>query len=124
MTISAISVYVSDLPAATRFYVEVLGFRVKESYGEYATKLETDGPSLLLCAGGTPADDTRYPSGVVLGHRTLDLKKRIADLQVQGVVFVHAKPEAFPAGRFVAFRDPFGINHELLEYVARSDREE
>jgi catechol 2,3-dioxygenase-like lactoylglutathione lyase family enzyme len=120
MTISAISIYVSDLPAASRFYIDVLGFRVAESYGDYATKLEGDGPTLLLCAGGVPTGrEARYPSGVVLGHRTLDLERRVAELRSKGVDFVQKVPETFPAGRYLAFVDPFGIGHELLEYTSQ-----
>jgi lactoylglutathione lyase len=115
MTISAISVYVSDLAAATRFYTEVLGFEVKQSFGDYATKLTSDGPSLLLCAGGgkTPGN---YPSGVVLGHSTKDLDKKMNELRQKGVKLLHDQPEPFPAGRYAAFTDPFGTVHELLEY--------
>jgi catechol 2,3-dioxygenase-like lactoylglutathione lyase family enzyme len=116
MTISAISIYVSDLTAAAQFYVDILGFRIERSIGEYATKLVHDGPSLLLCAGG-PADEApRYPAGIVLGHRTANLTQRIAELRAKGVTFLQESPEPFPKGQFIAFRDPFGMCHELLEY--------
>ena len=125
MTISTISIYVSDLPAAVRFYVDVLGFRVEQSYGDDITKLDSDGPSLLLCAGAAPTPPAvRYPGGIVLGHRTLDLTKRIEELRGKGIRFVHERPERFPAGRYVAFTDPFGVVHELLEYATEPTTEE
>ena len=117
MTISAISVYVPDLTLATEFYTKCLGFRVAQSFDDYAVKLEGDGPSLLLCAGGSPSP-ARYPSGVVLGHRTADVNARVAALQkTPGVAILHDEPQPFPAGRYVAFTDPFGVSHELLEYA-------
>ncbi len=117
MNISAISIYVTDLEAATRFYTEVLGFRIERTLGDYATKLESASFSLLLCAGATGlVAPPPYPSGVVLGLPTPNLEKRIEELRTHGARFLQDKPEPFPMGRFIAFVDPFGVTHELLEY--------
>jgi predicted enzyme related to lactoylglutathione lyase len=115
MTISAISIFVSDLEAAKSFYADVLGYAVTATFDGYAAKLANEGPSLLVCAGGPAKMGAPYPSGVVLGHKTANLETRIAELKGR-VDFVHTSPEPFPAGRYLAFTDPFGIHHELLEY--------
>ena len=39
----------------------------------------------------------------------------IRDLKSKGVKFLHSEPNIGPHSRYVAFSDPFGTVHELVE---------
>ena len=113
--VAAISIYVTDLDQATKFYTEALGFTVKERIDGVLVELAHDGPALVLCLSDTPATRT-YPGGVVLGFPTGDLKADAARLKQAGARFVHGAPEPFPAGEFMACFDPFGNALEMLSF--------
>jgi catechol 2,3-dioxygenase-like lactoylglutathione lyase family enzyme len=36
-------------------------------------------------------------------------------MKAKGVAFIFSEPEEINVGRYVAFRDPFGNVHELIE---------
>jgi hypothetical protein len=39
----------------------------------------------------------------------------MAEMQAKGAEFITTEPQDIDVGRFVAFRDPFGNVHELIE---------
>jgi predicted enzyme related to lactoylglutathione lyase len=114
--VCAISIYVKELHEATKFYSEVMDLKVKKEL-PYLVLLDHDGADLVLCPTEDPAA-INYPnqSAVVLGFQTKNLGERIKELQAKGVALIHSTPQDFPGGNFVAFRDPSGNVHELLEF--------
>ena len=114
-SVTAISIYVTDLDQATRFYSEAFGLTVKERIDGVLVELEHNGPALVLCLSDTAATRA-YPGGVVLGFPSRDLKADSARLRQAGAKFVHGAPEPFPAGEFMACFDPFGNAIEMLQF--------
>ncbi|MBI5537316.1 MAG: VOC family protein [Deltaproteobacteria bacterium] len=112
--IASISVYVHDLGAAKRFYVETLGFVVEETMGDYGFKLSHPGVSLVVLSGGKRAEPG-YPAGVVLGIPVSNAEQAAQRLRKAGATLVIGSPEPFPLGRFIAAADPSGNVVELLE---------
>jgi lactoylglutathione lyase len=114
--ICAISIYAHDLDKAADFYSGVLGLKVKHKM-PYVVVLDHDGVDLVLCQAEKLAQPN-YPagSGVVLGFPTNNLADSIKNFKAKGVALVHDAPQEFPEGHFVAFRDPSGNVHELLEF--------
>jgi len=114
--VCAISIYAHDLEKAAEFYSGVLGLQVKHKM-PYVVVLDHDGVDLVLCQS-EKATPSSYPagSGVVLGFPTPSLGDSIKALKSKGVGMVHDAPQDFPGGQFVAFRDPSGNVHELLEF--------
>jgi lactoylglutathione lyase len=115
--IAAISIYVTDLDAAAKFYSEVLGFKVQRKIPPYIIQLEHDGVDVVLCQAEKPARG-EYPqaSATVLGIATANLKQSVERLKASKAEVLHDQPQEFPGGHFVAFRDPAGNVLELLEF--------
>ena len=114
--VCAISIYVKDLKEGAKFYSEVLGLKVKTEL-PYLILLDNGEMDLVLCQAEEPAE-VNYPnaSTVVLGFPTEDLAKSMGQLKSKGVALLHSTPQDFPGGKFVAFRDPSGNVHELLQF--------
>lgn len=72
---------------------------------------------MVLCQAEA-ATAVDYPSGstVVLGFQTENLLESMDQLQAKKVSLIHSTPQDFPGGKFIAFRDPSGNVHELLEF--------
>jgi lactoylglutathione lyase len=115
-TVRVISIYVHDLDQAAQFYSGALSLKVKHKT-PYVVVLDHDGVDVVLCQAERPTQ-SGYPAGagVVLGFPTDNLRKGIEALKALGVGLVHDAPQNFPEGQFVAFRDPSGNVHELLEF--------
>ena len=114
--VCTISIYVNDLKKAATFYSEVLGLKAAKEL-PYLIVLQHEGIDIVLCQAEHAAE-VDYPNGgaVVLGFKTSDLAAHIEDLKSKGVTLIHSTPQDFPGGKFIAFRDPAGNAHELLEF--------
>ncbi|UCE11453.1 MAG: VOC family protein [Candidatus Thorarchaeota archaeon] len=113
-----IGIYVTDMEASLDFYVNKLGFKVDYVYDETClVTLENDGPTVVIEKTEEPNPAT-YPSSsqVVLAVETKNLEKTSRKLKDSGVEFLHDGPQEFPAGTFMAFRDPSGNILELLQF--------
>lgn len=125
-----IQISVLDLAEAKRFYGEVLGMRVNCPFGpERPFLLEVEGaPAVLIYRAGQATPDT-YPTGTgsTLIFHTDDLPATIEQWRAAGVEFVSAPNSRHPLGigrcpfgEYIAFRDPSGNVHELLQPVDTS----
>jgi len=114
--VCAISIYAHDLEKAAEFYSSVLGLKVKHKL-PYIVVLDHEGVDLVLCQAEKTAQSS-YPagSGVVLGFPTRNLQESMKTLKARGIALVHGEPQEFPEGQYVAFHDPSGNVHELLEF--------
>jgi catechol 2,3-dioxygenase-like lactoylglutathione lyase family enzyme len=116
--LSALTILVPDLPAARGFYCDVLGFTVETSYGPALVKLQHPGCALMLSQCERPAQPD-YPATaqVVLGLAVADIEQELKRLQAAQVKLLFTEPQPFPAGRFLALRDPAGNVVELLKFL-------
>lgn len=114
--VCAISIYVKDLKEGAAFYSDILGLKVKKEL-PYLVLLESSGADVVLCQAEEPAN-VNYPSdsAVVLGFPTDSLVKTIGQLKAKGIKLIHSRPQDFPGGKFIAFRDPSGNVLELLGF--------
>ena len=120
-----LQVNVTDLVAARAFYRDTLGLEIREPFG-------ADGPFELDLGPGpivfvyqvakSVAVEYGEQTGLTLVIYTDDLDGNVADWRARGVEFIpiawsedESGIAACPYGRFIAFRDPFGNAHELLQ---------
>lgn len=114
--VCAISIYVTSLDEGAKFYSEVMGMKIKDK-NPYVVQLQHDGVDIVLCPA-EKSTQSNYPQscGVVLGFMTPNLAESIRTMKSKKVKLLHDAPQEFPVGHYVAFQDPFGNVHELLEF--------
>ncbi len=109
-------VFAPDLEAARGFYGEVLGLTF---VGTEENFLSFKGANFQLTVFSceTPTQPASYSqqAGSSLAFAVASLDAAIAELKAKGVRFLHSAPNEGPLGRYVAFVDPFGIVHELVQ---------
>jgi catechol 2,3-dioxygenase-like lactoylglutathione lyase family enzyme len=125
LRLGIVQINVTDLTEAWRFYVDTLGLQGVERLGRgkpFDLVLE-NGPTILVYLVEKVAVRS-YPTdtGVTLVFYTPDIRNTVATWKNRGVAFI---PIAWsreasgiaetPFGPFIAFRDPFGNVHELLQ---------
>ena len=117
-SIATISIYVDDMNAAVDFYTGQLGFRVASRPAPVIVVLESEGVGLVLCQAERRIPQS-YPTGTgtVIGLVTPDAAAAATRLASAKADLVIKEPEPFPAGRFIAVRDPAGNVIELLEFT-------
>ncbi len=115
--ISAITIFVTDLASARQFYCQLLGFTEEAQYGPELVKLRHEHCSLLLClCAATSRPGYPVAAQVTLGFAVPDVAAQARRLGQAGVEMVFAEPADFPAGKFIAVRDPSGNVIEFLQY--------
>ena len=125
LRLGLVQINVTDLDAAWRFYVETLGIRGVRNFGTgKAFHLElSGGPGVLVYPVGQRRIH-RYPeeTGATLVFHTPNLPETVASWKRKGVEFIKIAWSTdatgiaeSPFGPFIAFRDPFGNVHELLQ---------
>ncbi len=117
-------IYVTDQEAASRFYVDKLGFQVAEDkkLGEYRWLLVRpplgDGLSLNLEIARTDEEKSlvgRQAAGQPLfSLSTDDCLREYADLQARGVQF-EGEPQLMPWGTGVMLQDLYGNKIYLMQ---------
>jgi catechol 2,3-dioxygenase-like lactoylglutathione lyase family enzyme len=125
LRLGIVQINVTDLEKARDFYVNILGMKAKESLGPNRPfELEIEGSPTVLIYPAKRFVPSDYPNqtGVVLVFYTDDIKRTMREWADKGVFFVKiawSKDESgiaeSPFGPFIAFRDPFGNVHELLQ---------
>ena len=112
----SVNVFAPDLPAAKRFYADILGFGVVLETGAH---IEFSGADFRLtifeCESPASPDGYSSRAGSSLAISTPDLDRETKRLRSRGVTILHDEPATGPVGRYVAFVDPFGTVHEFVE---------
>lgn len=116
-SVSALTILAPDLGAVQKFYCGLFGFAVEASYGPELIKLQHAGCALLLsrCERASHPD---YPlaAQVVIGLAVDDVDAELKRMRSAKVELIFDQPQEFPAGRFIAVRDPAGNVVELLQF--------
>lgn len=103
------TVFVSDMDRAVTFYVEVLGLRLAERYGDYWATIDA-GKGFAI--GLHPASP-KYPApgtrgGIVLGFELSEpVETAVARIKKAGASVAEGVEET-DAGRFAHLQDPDG----------------
>lgn len=128
LRLGIVQINVVDLAAAREFYVGTLGFRPGRSFpGGGPFELANPGGPTVLVYQASRRVDHDYPAqtGTTLVFYTDDIDGTVERWRAAGVEFVRiawSEEESgiaySPYGRFIAFRDPSGNVHELLQPAA------
>ena len=115
--LAVISLWAEDVPAAARFYRDVLGLRLLPHHAGDRPHFDLDGAYLTIL-GGRPqpalaAEPARFP---VLAFAVDDLAAAAARLSAAGVDLPWGQ-EADAGSRWVMFRDPAGNLIELVQFT-------
>lgn len=126
-TVGIIQINVTDLDEARRFYFDILGFNDTKQWNvSSVASLEAENAPQILLYPVSEMVPVDYPNqtGTTIVFYVDDLDRTIEEWRTRGVEFI---PIAWstdesgignsPFGRFIAFRDPFGNIHEILQPV-------
>ena len=108
---------VHNLEISQQFYVDVLGLELVEKHSD-CIKLKVGSHEVIMFKGTMESINYKhgYNANSTLLFIVSNLDDEIDRLQLEGVVFVHQKPNQNRWGRYSAFKDPSGIVHELMEF--------
>ena len=118
-SLANILVFVPDLEAADAFYEGVLGLR-RERSGDLFRRLRGPNFELVLfrCAeaGSSAGYSDRAGSAICLSVPSI--REAMAYLEEHDVKLLHSDPQPGDGLSYVAFEDPFGTVHEIVEYTS------
>lgn len=116
MKLNRIIIFVPDLEKARQFYSGVLGFEV-ETENEKSLSFRGAGCEFVAykCRKPTTVGDYANEARAVFVFEVPDLEAAIEKLRAHNATVLHDTPGENENGRYVAFVDPFGIVHEILE---------
>lgn len=116
MKLNRIIIFVPDIPAAKRFYCDVLGFGIGTETTR--TVMFTGAGCRLVaykCAKPAVPRDYAVEARAVFVFEVPNLHQALEKLSRHNVKILHATPGENEEGRYAAFVDPFGIVHEIFE---------
>ena len=109
-------IFATDLAVGRAFYCDVLGFEVtRESDSSIALRGAEFDLTLFKCEELGSSDGYSTRAGSSIAFAVTDLEKSMKSLESHGVEILHEVPSSGHEGRYVAFVDPFGTVHELVE---------
>jgi catechol 2,3-dioxygenase-like lactoylglutathione lyase family enzyme len=109
---ASLTLVVGDLAGSTRFYVETLGFRLREEVAGSHAVVELPGLTIGLHYHGVRAP-APPAEGILIGIEVSDLDRAVDALRASGVAT--APEEGAAPGRAVRFSDPDGYPYFLIE---------
>jgi catechol 2,3-dioxygenase-like lactoylglutathione lyase family enzyme len=121
LSVYIVQLNVVGLQAGIAWYTGVLGFRVSKenNFLHHGTtvQLEHDKGFRLILHNAKNSAKIDYPDDVqtMIVWQTEDLAGTMQQMKSKGVEFIFSEPRKINVGSFVAFRDPFGNVHELIE---------
>ena len=118
MKLHNLVIFVPDFKTAKEFYIDILGFVLKT---ETENSLVLDASNIELhifrCEKQGAAGDYSNESRAVFVFEVASIEETMKMLQGKGVKVLHDTPGENSSGKYIAFVDPFGIVHEILEPV-------
>jgi predicted enzyme related to lactoylglutathione lyase len=117
-----VTIYVSDMNRAVRFYSEALGLTVKERYGDHWAAIDAGGGLVIGLHPATPEQKAGIPGSIAIGFEvTASIEEAVDRLTRQGVTF-HGVIARDKAGSFAFFADPDGNRCYLYQLQAQASR--
>ena len=117
--VNNVSIVGTDIDQAVRFYSNVMGFDIFSVKFYPVIPLSVEGVVTNIALHATAEKDVEkfYPEGTqtFLVLQVDDLISSMDYLKSKGVEFLHDTPQQAVPGIYTAFKDPFGLVHELLE---------
>ena len=109
--LSHIWLYVKDTSTSIKFYRDVIGFKITETFPDGSL---FHAGSILLGIHREEGDRKSLPGSTVLILRTNNIEKTYKELKARGVTFDGQILDK-PYGKIVSFKDPDGYIWELVE---------
>jgi catechol 2,3-dioxygenase-like lactoylglutathione lyase family enzyme len=101
-----VTIMVSDMSSAIKFYTETLGLRLKTRYGEEFAQVEAPGTIIALHPDSRSNAKAGSSGPLSIGFAVDDLDSTIVELKSKGVVFSRVSDDAQVTLAF--FTDPDG----------------
>jgi catechol 2,3-dioxygenase-like lactoylglutathione lyase family enzyme len=119
LSLHNVLVFAPDVGAARAFYAGVLGLELERTTDDFLV-LRGANFRLIIFACSRPTDPSGYSeqAGSAIVFAVPSLEVAVASLRANGARVLHSTPNEGPLGRYVAFADPFGTVHELVEQRA------
>ena len=112
-------VFVPDLEEATRFYCETLGLSLVEHATDRVLVRGADFDLILFpCDSNCSSEGYASVAGSTISFQVADLDAAVLKLRSARTRILHDAPQQGPYSRYVAFADPFGTVHELVEALS------
>jgi len=116
LSIQSVLVFAPDLDVARHFYEELLGLSLDRLDEGFLLFHCIDSQlAVFLCETESTSRSYSREAGSSIAFAVPDLDAAVAELTAKGVRFLHSRPNEGPIGRYVAFANPFGTIHELVE---------
>mgnify|MGYP001605893748 CR=1 FL=1 len=116
--LSHIWLYVKDTSISVKFYRDIVGFEVAETFPDGA--LFQTG-SILLGIHREKGDRKCQPGSTVLILRTINIDRTYKEFKSKGLIF-SSEIKQEPYGKITSFKDPDGYSWELVEEPNSSDQ--
>ena len=116
LNFAEVQIFVSDLKASRKFYVDALGFIIEKENDQWLI-LNAGGLPLVIASeiGAAKNDKKSSQTGKqVLCFLSKDLKTDVKKLKEKGVNFI-SEIEEKPEGKHATIQDPDGNLIELIE---------
>jgi catechol 2,3-dioxygenase-like lactoylglutathione lyase family enzyme len=117
ITEANVTVMVTDMKRAIRFYVDVVGLELKANYGDHYAQVSSPGLMIGLhpsTKGGPPTGTSS--EAISIGFGVDDLASAMTDLKAKGVAFSRVVEDR--QNKLAFFTDPDG-NPLYLSQTAR-----
>ena len=117
-----VTVYVSDMNTAVRFYTEVLGLQLRERAGDHWAAIDAGGGLVIGLHPATREFAAGQAGSISIGFEaSLPIADVVEKLKARGVGF-GAGIVGDKAGKFAFFADPDGNSCYVFEMVAAPTR--
>ncbi len=112
-----LQMYVTDINKAAEFYGKHFGFEImSKDYLPDTLPMRFGDVRIVFHKVSKPARiDYPEEAQTFFVIKTGNLRPFIKKLKADGVELIHTEPQKAAVGIYAAFRDPFGIVHEMLE---------
>ena len=102
-----VTIYVSDMSRAVRFYTEALGLKLRERYGDHWASIDAGSGLVIGLHPATPEVAAGKVGSIAIGFEaTQPIERVVNTLQERGVRVDGVKSDK--AGTFASFTDPDG----------------
>jgi catechol 2,3-dioxygenase-like lactoylglutathione lyase family enzyme len=116
-----VTIYVSDMTEAVRFYTEVLGLKLRERYGDHWASVDAGNGLTIGLHPATPQVPAGRPGSMAIGFEaTQPIAEVVRALTSKGVKFAEAGTDK--VGAFAHFTDPDGNPCYLFQLKAEYTR--
>ena len=113
-----VTVYVSDMHAAVRFYTETLGLTLRERFGDHWAAVDAGNGLVIGLHPATAEQPAGRPGSIGIGFEaTAPIDQVVRSLEGRGVRF-EGGITADKVGRFASFADPDGNRCYLFQMSA------